>query len=53
MTQGGLRAIVTFADLAVASKAFEELAMAKFNHGKGVVLWASVKWFRGKPLANV
>ena len=50
---GAAHAIVTFHDLAAAFKAFEELAMAKFNHGKGLMLWANVKWFRGKPLANV
>ena len=50
---GAAYAIVTFHDLAAAFKAFEQLAMAKFNHGNGVILWATVKWFRGKPLANV
>ena len=46
-------AVVTFIGKYMAIKAFEQLAMAKFNHGNGVMLWASVKWFRGKPLANV
>ena len=50
---GAAYAIVTFHDLAAAFKAFEELAMAKFHHGNGLMLWPTVKWFRGKPLANV
>jgi hypothetical protein len=50
---GAAYAIVTFHDLAAAFKAFEELAMAKFHHGNGLMLWPTVKWFRSKPLANV
>jgi hypothetical protein len=34
---GAAYAIVTFHDLAAAFKAFEQLAMAKFNHGNGVI----------------
>ena len=52
-TSGLAYAIVTFTDLALASKAFEQLAMVRFDHGEGQRFWANVKWFRGKPLANV
>ena len=40
-------AIVTFNDLALASKAFEELAWVKLDHGEGQSFWANVKWFAG------
>ena len=35
-------AVVTSHDLGAASKAFEELAMAKLHHGKGQMLWPTV-----------
>ena len=40
-------AIITFADEALAIKAFEQLAMATFNDA-GEMRRATVKWFR-KP----
>ena len=50
---GAAYAIVAFHDLAAAFKAFEQLAMVRCDHGEGQRFWANVKWFRGKPLANV
>ena len=47
-TSGLAYAIVTFTDLALASKAFEQLAMAKFGHGEGQRFWANVKWPAGR-----
>ena len=46
-TSGMAYAIVTFTDLALASKAFEELALVRFDHGEGQRFWANVKWFAG------
>ena len=40
-------AIVTFIDVALAIKAFEQLAMAKFLHDSGTSHWPVVKWSRG------
>ena len=39
--------IVTFTDVALAIKAFEQLAMAKFLHDNGTSHWPVVKWSRG------
>ena len=50
---GAAYAIVTFHDLAAAFKAFEALAMAKFHHGNGQMMWCTVKWFRGKSMGTV
>ena len=47
-TSGMAYAIVTFTDLALANKAFEQLAMVKFDHGEGPRFWANVKWFAGR-----
>ena len=46
-TSGLAYAIVTFTDLALASKAFEQLAMVRFDHGEGQRFWANVKGFAG------
>ena len=46
-TSGVAYAIVTFTDLALASKAVEQLAMVRFDHGEGQRFWANVKWFAG------
>ena len=40
-------AIVTFTDVALAIKAFEQLAMAKFLHDHVTSHWPVVKWSRG------
>ena len=50
---GAAYAIVAFHDLATAFKAVEELAMAKFHHGNGQMLWPTVKRFRGTAMGNV
>ena len=48
-TRSGMAfAIVTFLDLTMTIKAFEQVAMAKFDHGNGQMYWPSVKWFRGR-----
>ena len=48
-TRSGMAfAIVTFLDLTMAIKAFEQVAMAKFDHGNGQMYWPTVKWFRGR-----
>ena len=39
-------AIITFADEALAIKAFEQLSMAKFQHGNGQMRWPVVRWLR-------
>ena len=50
---GAIFAIVTFHDLAAAFKAFEQVAMAKFHHGRGQMMWPSVKWHRPKAMGTV
>ena len=50
---GAAFAIVTFDDLAAAFKAFEQVAMAKLDHGNGHMMWASVKWHKTKTMGNV
>ena len=50
---GAIFAIVTFHDLAAAFKAFEQVAMAKLHHGRGQMMWPSVKWHRPKAMGNV
>ena len=50
---GAAFAIVTFEDLAAAFKAFEQVAMAKFDHGEGQMMWPSVKWQRPKAVGTV
>ena len=50
---GATFAIVTFDDLAAAFKAFEQVAMAKFDHGNGHTMWTSVKWYKPKTMGNV
>ena len=50
---GATSAIVTFDDLAAAFEAFEQVAMAKLHHGKGQMMWPSVKWHRPKAMGTV
>ena len=50
---GATFAVVTFSDLAAALKAFEQVAMAKFHHGEGQMMWPSVKWHKAKTMGNV
>ena len=50
---GAAFAIVTFEDLAAAFKAFEQVAMAKFDHGECQVMWPSVKRHKAKTMGNV
>ena len=39
-------AFITFTDVALAIKAFEQLSMAKFEHGTGQTHWPVAKWYR-------
>ena len=49
---GAIFAIVTFHDLAAAFKAFEQVAMATFHHGRGQMMWPSVRWARPKAMGT-
>ena len=47
-TRSGMAyAIITFTDETLAIKAFEQLSMAKAQHGKERMHWLVVEWFRG------
>ena len=39
-------AIITFTDEALAIKAFEDLSMTKFDHGRAQLLWPIVRWYK-------
>ena len=42
-------AIITFIDEALAIKAFEQLSIAKFEHGTGQMHWPVAKWYTRVP----